>query len=817
MKIGASRRSRRLFCSYATLGQAKGWKPTSPTPPTQAFELGMHLLTASVVKTLSESGTRKLNGHSIPLAESLVLQVLSRSSLHISKKLDFFNWCSQIPAFKHSAATYSQMFRILCRSKKGGLLWEDDARHLLGSMKQDGITMDVSTLQLLLDAFIKSDNLLAAMEILDQMHDVGASLNSRIYNSVIVVLVRKNQLGLAVSMLIKLLDGSNGSGDGTAPQPLACNVLLVALRRTGMKEQFKAVFLKLRENMVVLDKWGFNICIHAFGCWGDMDMSLSLFKEMKDRSYGSDSHGGPDLCTYNSLIRVLFSVGRAKDALAIFEELKGSGHETDAFTYRMVIYGCARSYRIEDAIKVFNEMQLKGFHPDTSVYNSLLDGLFKAKKLTKACQLFEKMMQDGIKASCCTYNILIDGLIKNGRAIAAYTLFHDLKSKGQFVDAITYSIIILHHCREGEFEESLPLVREMENRGFVVDLVTITAMVMELYKQGRWDKIESLMKHVRDNNLLPDVLKWKANVEALLENPARKRKDFTSIFPHKGGLKSLLNSLVVDNGTISDSLEDPDLGTRLSIGDDWLPSPFMDQLAEEGLSDNHRFPWFSLSKGRRVQGYTMSTFNIDMVNTYLSIFLAKGNLSLACKLFEIFTDEGVGAVTYTYNSIASSFVKKGYFDEVWGILHDMCGKLCPADVATYNVIVQNLGKMGRADLATSVLDRLMESGGYIDVIMYNTLINALGKAGRIGDAQKLFNQMKSSGVNPDIITFNTLIEVHARAGRLEDAKEFLSMMIGVGLPPNHVTHTILGYLGKEEDKLCHGKASVNCNVEDIVS
>ncbi|KAL0340820.1 UNVERIFIED_CONTAM: Pentatricopeptide repeat-containing protein [Sesamum radiatum] len=104
-----------------------------------------------------------------------------------------------------------------------------------------------------------------------------------------------------------------------------------------------------------------------------------------------------------------------------------------------------------------------------------------------------------------------------------------------------------------------------------------------------------------------------------------------------------------------------------------------------------------------------------MVNTYLSIFLAKGKLSLACKLFEIFTNMGVNPVSYTYNSIMSSFVKKGYLKEAWGVLQAMGETVNPADIATYNVIIQGLGKMGRADLANAILDKLMKEGGYLDM------------------------------------------------------------------------------------------------------
>ncbi|GMH13902.1 hypothetical protein Nepgr_015743 [Nepenthes gracilis] len=514
---------------------------------------------------------------------------------------------------------------------------------------------------------------------------------------------------------------------------------------------------------------------------------------MKDQNSisGSGLFTGPDVCTYNSLIHVLCLVGKVQDALHVYGELRGSGHEPDPFTYRILIHGCSKSYRVEDATRIFNEMQYNGFQPDTIVYNSLLDGFMKARKLIEACQLFEKMMQDGIRASCWTYNILIDGLIK----------MEEL---------------------EGQFRESLQLVEEMEARGFVVDLVTITGLFIELYKRGQWGSVERLMKHIRDVNLLPNVLKWKANMEATMRSPPSARKDFTSMFPFDGDFSEFMESmgfmdLQSGSSTGSDCDEKTNVDMQSSDTDECLSSPHMDRLANQIRSDNHVFPWFSLSKGKRVLAKGMSSFDIDMVNTYLSIFLAKGKLSLACKLFEIFTNSGVCAVNYTYNSIVSSFVKKGYFNEAWGALQDMGEKLCPADIATYNIIIQSLGKMGRADLASSILDKLMEEGGYLDVIMYNTLINVLGKAGRVDKAYKLFEQMKNSGVNPDIVTFNTLIEVHTKVGRLKDAYKFLRMMLDAGCSPNHVTDTTLDYLGKEIENMRYQKATINVSSMPVVT
>ncbi|KAF9623566.1 hypothetical protein IFM89_003356 [Coptis chinensis] len=319
-----------------------------------------------------------------------------------------------------------------------------------------------------------------------------------------------------------------------------------------MKEEFKSVFEKLREKEgIELDTWGYNMCIHAFGCWGDFGTSLKLFKEMKEKGERSE----PDLCTYNSLIHVLCAVGK-----------------------------------VDDATRIFSKMQHNGIHPDTVICNSLLDGMFKARKLKEACQLFERMVQDGIRASCCAYNILIDG-------------------------------------RDMWRDRALELVEEMEARGFVVDLVTITSLLIGLHKQGRSDWAERLMKRVKDGSVLLNVLNWRAEMEARMKGPQDRSKDFTPIFPSKGDFSEIMDFVnrssvdkQVDNSSVTDGGESQVDGNSSTTTSYWSSSPYLDQLADNVESTNHSQSFFLVSKGQRVEERGIESLDIDMVNTYLSIF-----------------------------------------------------------------------------------------------------------------------------------------------------------------------------------------------------
>ncbi|RWR91897.1 Pentatricopeptide repeat [Cinnamomum micranthum f. kanehirae] len=222
-------------------------KPSpSPPPPPPPADLPNLLLVASLSKTLASSSTRLLDSFPIPISQSLVLQILRKNSLTPSIKIEFFHWASLGPNYKHSAVTYSQLFRALCRA--GRLA---DIPPLLRFMKQDGVVVDSPTFKLLLDAFIRSGKFDFALELLDYMEELGIRLDPDMYNSVLAALIKKKPGG---SCSLDLVGGSDGDGSGgfVVPDVVSCNELLVALRKADMREEFKRVFEKFaREGVSV--------------------------------------------------------------------------------------------------------------------------------------------------------------------------------------------------------------------------------------------------------------------------------------------------------------------------------------------------------------------------------------------------------------------------------------------------------------------------------------------------------------------------------------------------------------------------------------
>ncbi|XP_037428992.1 pentatricopeptide repeat-containing protein At4g01570-like [Triticum dicoccoides] len=712
-----------------------------------------------------------------PLPLPVRLHVLRHPALPPTSKLSFF-LAATPPASPHLAATFPVLLRALATHSPP--LLDALLPFALSSPSPDAL------LPGLLSALLSASRLDAALALLQ---DAPPDLLPRLAAAAIPSLIASPDPLSAVPAIRRLLPIASHP-----PHVRATNRLLLALSKENLYDDFCHVFDEMSRRGLPSNLRFYNICIHAFGKWKRLDKSLKLFAATKAASPPLV----PDICTYNSVIRVLVIGGRVADALLVFDEMKLAGIHPDVFTYRAVVDGCCKSFRMDDALRMFQEMRggtgLKG---DVVVYNSLLNGLFKAKRLDEACGFFETMVADGIQCSASTHNTVIDGLFKNGRAEAACRLFYELRKKGQLLDGIAYSIMVREFCKEGtgdQVAEAVSLVKEMEDRGFVIDLVTITSLLLGFNKSRRWDLEEKIVKIIRDSSVLPDAIRWKSNMMDALTGPQDRAKDGTSIFPFDGNMNdvmSLLNPAVCTDTNEGTTHNEPK--------DDWSLSPHLDHLAKHADHSNNS-AIFTVHRGQRVEGMGGKTFDADMVNTYMSIFLAKGKLSVACKLFEIFTNLGRKGTSYTYNSLMTSFVKKGYLKQVWAVLHERGGQLCPNDIATYNLIIQGLGQMGKTEVASSIMEQLSKKGVYMDIVMYNTLINQLGKVGKVEEANCLLEQITTRGMKPDLVTFNTLIDINAKAGRLKEADKYLRRMIAEGIAPNHVTETIMIFLDKEIQK-----------------
>ncbi|PHU15228.1 hypothetical protein BC332_16433 [Capsicum chinense] len=305
----------------------------------------------------------------------------------------------------------------------------------------------------------------------------------------------------------------------------------------------------------------------------------------------------------------------------------GSWFSPDLCTYNCLIHVLFLLGKVEDGLVVWEELKgLWGLEPDGYTYRIVIQGCGKAYRINDAIIVFTEMQYNGIGLDTVVYNSLLDGLFKARKLTDACKLFQKM----------------------------------IEDDGVRASCWTYNILIDGLFKNGK----ERLVKHITDSNLVPIIIRLIDSMEATMKAPQSREKDFTPIFPSNGDFGDILSRENFTDAGTDTALGAEDADIHYQESDPWSSSPHMDMLANKVISQSNSTNTFPLTGGKQIDTKGADSFDIDMVNTLLSIFLAKGKLSMACKLFEIFIDMGADPASYTYNSMMSSFVKKGYFNGV---------------------------------------------------------------------------------------------------------------------------------------------------------
>jgi pentatricopeptide repeat protein len=219
-----------------------------------------------------------------PLPLPVRLHILRHPALPPTSKLSFF-LAATPPASPLLAATFPVLLRALATHSPPLL---DALLPFALSSPSPG-----ALLPGLLSALLSASRLDAALALLQ---DAPPDLLPRLAAAAIPSLIASPDPISAVPAIRRLLPIASHP-----PHVRATNRLLLALSKENLYDDFCNVFDEMSRRGLPSNLRFYNICIHAFGKWKRLDKSLKLFAAMKAASPPLV----PDICTYNSVIRVL--------------------------------------------------------------------------------------------------------------------------------------------------------------------------------------------------------------------------------------------------------------------------------------------------------------------------------------------------------------------------------------------------------------------------------------------------------------------------------------------------------------------------------
>jgi len=186
-------------------------------------------------------------------------------------------------------------------------------------------------------------------------------------------------------------------------------------------------FFNQMKNTIGIDDYAYNCLISSCALNYNMELAITLVKEMKSQGFNVSLH------TYNTLLNGYQKAGQMEEAEKIFSELIQLGLKPTIETYNTMISGYIKLEQLENAIFKVNSMQQHNIFPD-HITSSLLYCQF-IKQQNKMSwdtwkELEKTIMQCGVKPHRIVYNSLIEKFAKLNLYNEAQAAFTEMLSAG---------------------------------------------------------------------------------------------------------------------------------------------------------------------------------------------------------------------------------------------------------------------------------------------------------------------------------------------------------------------------------------------------
>ncbi|KAL3726889.1 hypothetical protein ACJRO7_031742 [Eucalyptus globulus] len=161
-----------------------------------------------------------------------------------------------------------------------------------------------------------------------------------------------------------------------------------------------------------------------------------------------------------------------------------------------------------------------------------------------------------------------------------------------------------------------------------------------------------------------------------------------------------------------------------------------------------------------------------------------------------------GLVPYpsAFNTLLSSFVRSGSFDEAWRLFSDFRAKVGILDERSLGIMVKGCCKAGRSAWCFTIFAQLKEMNWSPVAYVYTALIDGYCKHGDVERAGELFSEMSELGLVAKRNTYRVLIDGYLRKGMKGDGLElYQKMKLSGVLPSVHTCNLMINVLCKGGD------------------
>ncbi|KAL9252065.1 Pentatricopeptide repeat-containing protein, partial [Drosera capensis] len=200
------------------------------------------------------------------------------------------------------------------------------------------------------------------------------------------------------------------------PDVITCNTILKACCEAERFEEAMKILNDMIGKFCEPDLVSFTTVIFAFLKEGKAEAALNLLhKTMAERRLR------PGVVTYNAVIRGLFSLGMATEAMDAYTSMASQGVGADCTAYAIILEGLFQTDHVDEAKRFWDDV-----------------GLCGAERFEEACSFLYELVDSGVSPNIVSFNILINSACKLGLKREAYQIVGEMRRNGLSPDSITW-------------------------------------------------------------------------------------------------------------------------------------------------------------------------------------------------------------------------------------------------------------------------------------------------------------------------------------------------------------------------------------------
>ncbi|CAI0416709.1 unnamed protein product [Linum tenue] len=209
----------------------------------------------------------------------------------------------------------------------------------------------------------------------------------------------------------------------------------------------------IEEEMIQKNTELYNALIDMFAKCGDVDKAIVLFRSMDEKR---------SIISWTSVIVGLAMHGRGTEAVALFEEMVGSGVAPDGVVFIALLSACTHSGLVEQGREYFESMRaIYGIEPKIEHYGCMVDMLCRAGLVKEA---FEFVQEMPIEPNPIIGRTLINacrahGELKLGEEISAQLIKNDPLYESNYV------LLSDIYAKMSDWEKKRSVREAMEKKG----------------------------------------------------------------------------------------------------------------------------------------------------------------------------------------------------------------------------------------------------------------------------------------------------------------------------------------------------------------